>query len=160
MNGKSTAAVDVPVVSHRPMKILVAILILDLVAFAVILPLFPSLLEYYEQHDATVRIAGVALFLKHGWFLQDALYVRTRTLIRRVAELTGAPERVDAVLVGGALGSVFSALQFVSSPMFGALSDVFGRRRTLLVATVRVHGHFIAILYFTVGHTSVVRAVV
>ncbi len=60
MNGKP--ATEPAAVSHRPMKILVAILILDLVAFAVILPLFPSLLEYYEQHDSTVRIVLVFFF--------------------------------------------------------------------------------------------------
>ena len=36
----------------------------------------------------------------------------------------------------GLLGSLFSALQFLSSPMMGAMSDVYGRKPVLVVATL------------------------
>ncbi|KAF8976501.1 hypothetical protein BGZ46_008201 [Entomortierella lignicola] len=39
------------------------------------------------------------------------------------------PPKMDIVLLGGALGSLFSVLQFVASPIIGKLSDVLGRRR-------------------------------
>lgn len=40
--------------------------------------------------------------------------------------------RFDVVLLGGALGSLFSALQAVAAPLIGALSDRYGRRTALL----------------------------
>jgi predicted MFS family arabinose efflux permease len=42
--------------------------------------------------------------------------------------------RYDIVLLGGALGSLFSFLQALASPVIGALSDKYGRRRALLVS--------------------------
>lgn len=47
------------------------------------------------------------------------------------------PPKMDIVLLGGALGSLFSILQFVASPVIGKLSDVLGRRRVLLISMVR-----------------------
>ncbi|KAF8925410.1 hypothetical protein BGZ58_000828, partial [Dissophora ornata] len=44
------------------------------------------------------------------------------------------PPKMDIVLLGGALGSLFSILQFVASPVIGKLSDVLGRRRVLLIS--------------------------
>ena len=41
-------------------------------------------------------------------------------------------DRYDIVLLGGALGSLFSFLQAIASPFIGALSDRYGRRRALL----------------------------
>lgn len=43
---------------------------------------------------------------------------------------------MDIVLLGGALGSLFSVLQFIASPVIGKLSDVLGRRRVLLISMV------------------------
>jgi MFS family permease len=42
--------------------------------------------------------------------------------------------RYDIVLLGGALGSMFSLLQAFTAPVIGGLSDRFGRRRALLVS--------------------------
>lgn len=44
--------------------------------------------------------------------------------------------RLDIVLFGGVVGSLFSLLQFISSPIIGRLSDYFGRRAVLLVSMV------------------------
>lgn len=41
-------------------------------------------------------------------------------------------DRYDIVLLGGALGSLFSFLQAVASPVIGSLSDRYGRRTALL----------------------------
>jgi MFS family permease len=46
------------------------------------------------------------------------------------------PPKMDIVLLGGALGSLFSVLQFIASPIIGKLSDALGRRRVLLIAMV------------------------
>lgn len=42
--------------------------------------------------------------------------------------------RYDIVLLGGALGSLFSLLQAFAAPVIGHLSDRYGRRRALLTA--------------------------
>ena len=44
----------------------------------------------------------------------------------------GAPAKFNQVLFGGFLGSWFSLLQFISSPLIGSFSDVYGRRVSLL----------------------------
>lgn len=41
-------------------------------------------------------------------------------------------DRYDVVLLGGALGSLFSFLQALASPLIGKLSDKYGRRKALL----------------------------
>ena len=41
-------------------------------------------------------------------------------------------DRYDIVLLGGALGSLFSFLQAIASPVIGRLSDKYGRRTALL----------------------------
>lgn len=46
-------------------------------------------------------------------------------------------DRLDIVLFGGAMGSLFSLLQFMVSPYIGQLSDRYGRKRTLLWTMVR-----------------------
>ena len=50
----------------------------------------------------------------------------------------GADEQFNSVLFGGLLGSLFSFLQFVASPLIGGLSDHFGRRPLLLLSTAGV----------------------
>lgn len=41
-------------------------------------------------------------------------------------------DRYDIVLLGGALGSLFSFLQAIASPIIGTLSDKYGRRTALM----------------------------
>ena len=41
-------------------------------------------------------------------------------------------QAVDVVIVGGLVGSMFSVLQFMVSPIIGKLSDVHGRKRVLM----------------------------
>ncbi|CAD6185079.1 unnamed protein product [Caenorhabditis auriculariae] len=52
--------------------------------------------------------------------------------------LIGVPhnERYDKVFFGGLLGSLFSALQFISSPTLGSLSDVYGRRAIIILCCI------------------------
>ncbi|MBK8012899.1 MAG: MFS transporter [Deltaproteobacteria bacterium] len=91
---------------------------LDLVGFSVIFPLFPQLLEYYVGAEGASSLVGQ---------LAGAL--------RQVSD-AGSVDRSDftvIVLFGGILGSIYSVLQFVFAPIWGALSDRIGRRRTLIV---------------------------
>ena len=50
--------------------------------------------------------------------------------------MVGAPAQFNTVLFGGFLGSLFSFLQFLASPVVGGLSDRFGRKPLLIVSTV------------------------
>ncbi|RKP03663.1 hypothetical protein CXG81DRAFT_7954, partial [Caulochytrium protostelioides] len=96
-------------------------LLLDILAFTVILPLFPQLLRYYEQTDG--RDAG-------------SLYATCLDVVKQVQRAAGvAPQsRLDIILLGGLLGSWFALLQFLISPWIGRLSDRYGRRPILLVS--------------------------
>ena len=54
--------------------------------------------------------------------------------------LIGAPdvEKFNIVLLGGLLGSLFSFLQFLSCPLLGSFSDIYGRKRVLILCMVRI----------------------
>ncbi|WKY15974.1 hypothetical protein Q1695_001000 [Nippostrongylus brasiliensis] len=83
----------VPLRGRNPMRILIPALIIDMLAFTCILPLFPSILTYYSREEN-----------------RDYMY-----------------DMFDYGL---------SALQFLSSPILGALSDIYGRRAILLLSCV------------------------
>jgi len=91
-------------------------LIIDLLAFTLILPLFPSLITHYRQHDES----GLFNFLENK--------------IEFFRVIVGAPPEFNTVLFGGFLGSIFSFLQFIASPVIGGLSDRFGRKPLMLVS--------------------------
>ncbi|KRY39457.1 Glycerol-3-phosphate acyltransferase 3 [Trichinella spiralis] len=105
---------------------LLFILFLDIIAFSSILPLFPSILNYYATKS-----------LKLTFFvLQGDLYEILSNTIKIYCQAIGLPdnERLISVFFGGALGSLFSGLQFISSPWFGAMSDIYGRKWMLLIS--------------------------
>ncbi|XP_076165229.1 major facilitator superfamily domain-containing protein rtet isoform X1 [Ptiloglossa arizonensis] len=90
-------------------------LLLDLLAFTVILPLLPSLLDYYKD-------------IEHN----EGLYFKILHYIQHARKLFDAPDKVSTVLYGGFLGSMYSFLQFLGSPIVGALSDIYGRKPLML----------------------------
>lgn len=96
-------------------------LLFDLLAFTIILPLLPSLLEYYRLNDSSGLYAWLTMRVR--WFQQ----------------LLGAPDRYLSVLFGGFLGSMFSFLQFLASPIVGSLSDYYGRKPILMLCTVSIY---------------------
>jgi len=86
------------------------------------LPLFPSLLDHYKKNDGP-----------------DGLFNFLDTRVKSFGIWIGVPEgQFNSVLFGGLLGSLFSFLQFVASPLIGGLSDHFGRRPLLLLSTTGV----------------------
>jgi len=104
------------VVKDRTTLVVFFGLLIDLLAFTLILPLFPALISHYREHDSSGLFA--ALENKVDWFRASV----------------GAPVEFNTVLFGGLLGSIFSFLQFIASPIIGGLSDRFGRK-PLMVAT-------------------------
>lgn len=91
-------------------------LFVDLLAFTLILPLLPKILDYYAIND---KSNFYRFYDKNLKILQGIL---------------GVPESHNQVLVAGMLGSWFSLLQFILSPFFGALSDKYGRKGILLIS--------------------------
>ncbi|KAK3892551.1 hypothetical protein Pcinc_003600 [Petrolisthes cinctipes] len=104
----------------RTQRVVFLSLILDLLGFTVILPLFPALLNHYSQHDSS------------------GLYPTLLSWVSAFQLSLGIPARFHSVLFGGLLGSMFSLLQFLSSPLTGALSDVYGRKPILILTLVGV----------------------
>ncbi|CAL8122238.1 unnamed protein product [Orchesella dallaii] len=95
-------------------------LFIDLIGFTMILPLFPSILAHYKKTDSTGAYDVFARFAAN------------------LGEKIGAPAESDTVLMGGLLGSGFCFLQFLSAPILGALSDVMGRKKVLLLCMVLI----------------------
>jgi MFS family permease len=105
--------------SHKRLGIIFLTLFLDLVGFSIIFPLFPAMLEYYlPSGDGSSTLLGQLIAPLATW-----------------AESSGAtnPRFMTAVLFGGILGSLYSILQFICAPLWGAYSDRVGRRKVLLI---------------------------
>ncbi|KAG6038751.1 hypothetical protein E4U41_003750 [Claviceps citrina] len=118
-------AVD-PATRRRVLKVIVVSLLLDLISFTFILPLFPKLLEFYRDREAPSLIGGGP----------PTLLQRLLGGLNRYKASFSRPidSRYDIVLLGGAMGSLFSLLQAVASPLIGRLSDRYGRRTALLTS--------------------------
>ncbi|KAF2854305.1 acetyl-CoA synthetase-like protein [Plenodomus tracheiphilus IPT5] len=103
----------------RVLKVLFISLLLDLISFTFILPLFPKLIEFYRNHETgdPNTVLSKILFGLNTYKNSFAKPINSR---------------YDIVLLGGALGSLFSLCQAVASPFIGTLSDKYGRRRALL----------------------------
>ena len=94
------------------------------ISFTFILPLFPRLLEFYrgpegdrDSHDGRTTLLNNVL---------RGLNAYKHAFARPIND------RYDVVLLGGALGSLFSFLQAIAAPVIGRLSDRYGRRKALL----------------------------
>ncbi|CAK7202482.1 hypothetical protein SEUCBS139899_005205 [Sporothrix eucalyptigena] len=135
-----TASVD-PARRRKVLKVIVFSLLLDLISFTFILPLFPSLLEFYRNAETSL----------------DADGTRPVTLLSSVLDYLNAykasfarpiDSRYDIVLLGGALGSLFSLLQAIASPVIGHMSDRYGRRTALLASMA---GNVLSVLLWVVA---------
>ncbi|KAH1029674.1 hypothetical protein HUJ05_002865 [Dendroctonus ponderosae] len=105
---------------HGTFYVVFISLLLDLLAFTMILPLLPSLLDHYRENDTT----GL-----YSWLSRQVYFFQ---------KMVGAPDKFNSVLFGGFLGSMFSFLQFVTSPIIGGISDVVGRKIVMLVCMVGI----------------------
>lgn len=104
--------------STKIINIVFVILLLDLLGFTLILPLLPSILDSYSQKE-------------------DDVYQCMQGAVDWFRGTLGIPldKKYNTVLFGGLIGSLFSLLQFLASPVTGALSDRYGRRPLLMVTT-------------------------
>lgn len=121
----------------RVLKVIFVSLLLDLISFTFILPLFPKLLEFYRNSEA-------------GFESQDTLLARILGYLNAYKSAFAKPidSRYDIVLLGGALGSLFSLLQAIASPVIGHLSDKYGRRTALLVSMM---GNILSVLLWVMA---------
>uniref|UniRef100_A0ABD2W0Z6 Major facilitator superfamily (MFS) profile domain-containing protein n=1 Tax=Trichogramma kaykai TaxID=54128 RepID=A0ABD2W0Z6_9HYME len=118
MNGKKNEAKreEEKLPSDNTQRVVFFSLLMDLLAFTMILPLFPALLDHYRSVDDG-----------------QGLYSIIQTQIQKFSTFLNAPDKVTTVLYGGFLGSLYSFLQFLGSPIVGALSDVYGRKPMMLL---------------------------
>ncbi len=117
-------------------KIMFLTLFLDLVGFSIIFPLFPTLAKYYLTIDS------------NNFFL--------RLIFDTITKMTTGTHELNGqtlVLFGGALGAIYSLLQFIAAPMWGSLSDRIGRRPVLMIS---IFGLFISyIMWFFSGSFTI-----
>ncbi|KAI8096671.1 major facilitator superfamily domain-containing protein [Halteromyces radiatus] len=102
----------------RIVRIVFLALLLDLLSFTIILPLFPRLLNFYQFHD-THQNSILQYLLR--WLHDYKLWLNKENDVKW-----------DTVILGGFIGSLFSLLQFMVSPWIGFTSDKYGRRKVLL----------------------------
>ncbi|KAL9093287.1 MAG: hypothetical protein Q9165_004028 [Trypethelium subeluteriae] len=95
------------------------------ISFTFILPLFPKLLEFYRNLDAESGNPNTVLNQ-----VLRGLNAYKNSFARPIND------RYDIVLLGGALGSLFSLCQAIASPIIGTLSDTYGRRTALMWSMV------------------------
>ncbi|KAK0508433.1 hypothetical protein JMJ35_009517 [Cladonia borealis] len=108
-----------PAKRKQILRVIFISLLLDLISFTFILPLFPQLLQFYRTLEPNDSSSLLNRILR-------GLNAYKQSFSRPISD------RYDIVLLGGALGSLFSFLQAIASPIIGTLSDRYGRRTALL----------------------------
>ena len=120
--GRMSAPAVLP--QRRILGLIFLTVFMDIVGFSIIIPLFPHLLKHYIENEGAV---GTLI----GFMSAAAEAMGGDTVFKKT------------VLFGGLLSTLYSLLQFVFSPIWGALSDRLGRRRIL---TVTLAGNALAYL--------------
>nr|XP_031862912.1 uncharacterized protein CI109_001386 [Kwoniella shandongensis]KAA5529984.1 hypothetical protein CI109_001386 [Kwoniella shandongensis] len=106
--------------SKQVVKTVFIALVLDLLAFTIPLPLFPRLTAWYLVRDSSPSsLLSRLLALSHSW-RSTLLSLSSHT--DAATKLLDDKKNWDVVLLGGAMGSLFSFL-----------SDKYGRKRVLLL---------------------------
>ena len=105
--------------TKRTLRIVFLTLFIDLVGFSIIFPLFPAMLDGYLPNGPN----------------DGSLLGRLMAPLFQWAERSGTanPKFMTSVLFGGILSSLYSVLQFLCAPFWGAYSDRVGRRKVLLI---------------------------
>jgi ferrochelatase len=125
---EKSAPSKLPEQSKKILKLMFLTMFMDLVGFSIIFPMFPAMAKYYLEVD------------RDNFFLSGMM-----NLISNIQSISltadGTPGMSTIVLFGGLLGALYSLLQFLAAPMWGAISDRVGRRPVLLIS---VFGLFIS----------------
>jgi len=102
--------------AKKTVKIMFLTLFLDLIGFSIIFPMFPALAKHYLEVDS------------ENYFL--------KMLFGSISSLTNlaGTDMSAIVLFGGALGALYSLLQFFAAPIWGGLSDRYGRKPILMIS--------------------------
>lgn len=108
-----------PPPSRSIIGIVFVTLFVDLIGFSIIFPLFPAMLEFYSAQEPPSPFFAL---LYNG--------------INGLTVAFGIEENHWGIIVlfGGVLGSLFSLLQFLCTPVFGVISDRIGRKPVLIVS--------------------------
>lgn len=119
MSADRESAEDGGLFSSKVIRSVFIVLLLDLLGFTLILPLLPAILDHYAHTG-------------------DGVYHTLQSAVDFFREAVGIPleKKYNSVLFGGLIGSLFSLLQFLASPVTGALSDQHGRRPLLILTTL------------------------
>jgi len=100
----------------KSLKTVFLTIFLDLLGFSIIFPLFPTLAKHYLEVDS------------ENFFLNGIF-----SLVNLISSFDSQQmEFSKIVLFGGILGALYSFLQFIAAPIWGAYSDRIGRRPVLL----------------------------
>ena len=101
---------------NKNLRIIFLTIFMDLVGFSIIFPLFPAMLDYYLTREGPDSIVGYLVSVMKDLSISGS----------------GDTKFLTTVLFGGILGSLYSTLQFIFSPILGQLSDRYGRRPILI----------------------------
>jgi MFS family permease len=103
-----------PLPQRRILGLIFLTVFMDIIGFSIIIPLFPHLLNHYiTTEGAQGTLIG---------------------LLSSTAEwLGGTTTFQKTILFGGLLSTLYSLLQFIFSPIWGSLSDRYGRRQILTI---------------------------
>lgn len=106
-------------------------LFIDLVGLSIVFPLSPAILNYYLPKALT---EGDWLLLPLIQFLQAG-----------AGALGGSADRqwLVSVLFGGLIGSSYGLLQFICAPLWGQLSDRWGRKPVLSITIAGTAGSYL-----------------
>ena len=84
---------------------------IDMMGFSVIFPLFPETLKFYFNRGNDPLLNFFISFLENYFINSESPFF--------------------IVLFGGLIGSIYAVLQFIFAPVWGKLSDTFGRKIVL-----------------------------
>ncbi len=113
MPGSFPMSNDPPAPSRSLLGVVFLTVLLDIAGMSILFPIFPQLLDHYVTLEGPDSAVGHLAAWLRGF--------------------AGDDENAVVTLFGGVLGGCYALMQFLGAPVWGAVSDRIGRRKTLLV---------------------------